>query len=249
MSNILSVKNLSYSKLFKNMSFSIAEKSFNILIGKNGVGKTTLLYSLLGLKSCSGEIKLKYERKDIGIVSDFSEITKENAFSYLLQMLLDLGYDRENASKIIYNVSKKLGIEKILDINKEDLTNEEYLLVLLTHSIIHNPKLVIIDNTLDELTETNKNNFIKYLLDMKITVILVTNDSRYFKYSNKLLIMTPNKMEIVNDSKSISKLESLLIKNNSELPFELELSSKLYSYGVIKEIYSSNSELVNNIWK
>lgn len=249
MGNLLTVKNISYNEIFKNLSFSITEKTFNILVGKNGIGKTTLLYSVVGLLNCGGDIKFKYEKKDIGIISDFSEITKDSAFDYLNDLLLNLNYSEEAAKKTIYSVSKKLCIENLLDKNKNDLNCEQNLLVLLVHTIIHNPKLVIIDNTLDELSETNKMRFINYLLNMDTTVILVTNDSRYFKYSNKLLIMSKSKIEVIKESKSITKLEKILLKNNSELPFSLELSNKLYSYGIVKELYNSNSELVNNIWK
>ena len=249
MGNLLSVKSISYNNIFKDLSFNITEKSFNILVGKNGVGKTTLLYSIIGLLKCSGDIKFKHERKDIGIVSDFSDITRDNAFEYLKEMLVNLNYSDDKAKKTIYNVSKKLGIDNILEVSKDTLTNEEKLLVLLTHAIIHNPKLVIIDNTLDELSETNKLKFINYLISMNTTVILVTNDSRYFKYANKLLVMTKSRIEVVKENRSISKLEKLLVRNNSELPFALDVSNKLYSYGVIKKLYNNNSELVDNIWK
>ena len=72
-------------------------------------------------------------------------------------------------TKLVINeeVSKKLGIDKLLDKSKCDLSDEQRLRVLLTHAIIHNPKLVIIDNTLEELCETNKNKFINYLISMK----------------------------------------------------------------------------------
>ena len=248
MGNILSVKNLSCGDIFKNLSFNIPEQTFNILIGKNSVGKTTLIYSLLGLVKCEGEITFKYGRKSIGCVSDYSEITG-SVFEYLSKPLINLGYSESRIDKTIYSISKKLGITNILDKTNDELTCEERLLVLLTHSVIHNPKLVIIDNTLDELHTSNKIKFINYLRGMKITVILVTNDSRYFKYSTRLLVMTKTKMEIIKDSNSITRLENSLVKNNSELPFSIELSSKLYSYGIVKEIYSNNSELLDNIWK
>lgn len=249
MSNLLSVKDISYNNVFKNLTFNISDKSFNILAGKNSIGKTTLLYSIVGLLNCSGEINFKGKRNDIGFISDFSEITKDTAFNYLKELLINLGYTDEKAKKTIYSVSKKMGIDNMLDVNTNDLSNEERLLVLLAHSVIHNPKLVIIDNTLDELSETNKTRFINYLINMKTTVILVTNDSRYFKYANKILVMNKTKMVIIKESKSINRLEKILVKNNSELPFALELSNKLYSYGVVKKLYNSNSELVNNIWK
>lgn len=249
MVNLLSVKNLSSNDLFTNLSFNIVEKSFNILIGKNGVGKTTLIYSILGLVPCTGKVSFKYKKSDIGCISDFSDIITDNVYDYLEEPLLNLNYSESKAKKTIYSISKKFGIYNLLSREKNELNDEEKLLVLLCHSVIHEPKLVIIDNTLDELKESNKTKFINYLLKSKITVIFVTNDSRYFKYSNKLLVMTKSKIEEIKDSNSINKLEQALVKNNSELPFSLDLSNKLYAYGMVKELYNDNSELVNNLWK
>ena len=61
--------------------------------------------------------------------------------------------------------------------------------------------------------------------------------------------MTKDNIEEIKQSKSISSLEKKLIRNNSELPFCLELSNKLYLYGIIDKLYNTNSELVENIWK
>ena len=249
MVNLLSVKKLKCGSVFNNISFNIAEKTFNILIGKNGVGKTALVYSILGLIKYEGEIIFKYERKDIGCISDFSEIIEDNIFEYLSKPLKNLGYSDDKAKKTTYSVTKKLGINNLLDKSKNELDSEQRLLVLLAHTIIHNPKLVIIDNTLDELHESSKLKFINYLLSMNAAVILITNDSRYFKYAKKLLIMTKSSIEIVKDKISITKLENLLNKNNSELTFSLELSHKLYEYGIIDTLYNDNSELVGHIWK
>ncbi len=249
MVNILSVKNLNCGNIFNNISFNITEKSFNILVGKNGVGKTALIYAILGLTKYQGDINFKYCREDIGCISDFSEIMEDNVFEYLSKPLKNLNYSEEKVKKTVYGITKKLGIEDLLEKNSNELNNEEKLMMLLTHSIIHNPKLVIIDNTLDELHESNKVKFINYLISMNASVILVTNDSRYFKYANKILVMTKSKVEIIREKTSIKKLENLLVKNNSELPFSLELSHKLYAYGVVKELYNNNSELVDNIWK
>ena len=249
MVNLLSVKDLKYKEILDGLSFSIKEDTFNILIGKNGVGKTTLVKAILGLIDYTGDIRFKYKRKDIGVITDFTEITKDTVSDYLLEPLLNLGYTETRAKRVVYTTAKHLGIGTLIERKTNTLTEEEELIVLLVHSIIHKPKLVIIDNTLDILSSHNKKAFINYLKNIKITVIFITNDSRYFKYGNRLLIMTKDNIEEIKQSKSISSLEKKLIRNNSELPFCLELSNKLYLYGIIDKLYNTNSELVENIWK
>lgn len=249
MVNLLRVRDLKYKDILNDLTFSIKEKTFNILIGKNGIGKTTLVKAILGLIDYKGEIDFKYKRKNIGVITDFTEITNEVVFDYLIEPLLNLNYTETRAKRTVYNTIKRLGIESLIEREVNALTEEEKLIVLLTHTIMHKPKLVIIDNTLDILSNHNKKAFINYLRSLKTTVLFITNDSRYFKYANRLLIMTKSNIEEIKQSKSINLLEKKLIRSNSELPFNLELSNKLYLYGIIDKLYSSNSELVENIWK
>ena len=248
MVNLLQVKDLKTGVL-NGLSFSIKEKTFNILVGKNGVGKTTLIKSILGLTNYTGNIEYKYDRSDIGVISDFTYITEKTVFDYLIKLLLNLNYSEERARKAVYNNAKKLGIDHLLEQSSDKLNDEESLMVLLCHTLIHKPKLIIIDNTLDVLSNRSKKLFLSYLFSFKQAVIFVTNDSRYFKYANRLLIMTRSNVQEIKQSKSINSLEKKLLRSNSELPFSIELSSKLYSYGLIDKLYSDNSELVNNIWK
>ena len=248
MVNLLQIKDLKCG-ILNGLSFSIKEKSFNILIGKNGVGKTTLIKSILGLTKYTGEIEFKYERKDIGVISDFTSITGDTVFKYLMQPLLNLNYSEERARKAVYNNAKKLEIDHLLELSGDKLNDEQTLMVLLCHTLIHKPKLIIIDNTLDVLSNRSKKVFLNYLFSFKQTVIFVTNDSRYFKYATRLLVMTRSNVQELKQNKSINSIERKLLRSNSELPFNLELSSKLCSYGIIDKLYNDSSELVNNIWK
>lgn len=46
------------NKIIEDLSFSVDEGDFFLILGKNGVGKSTLLKGILGLKNISsGEIK------------------------------------------------------------------------------------------------------------------------------------------------------------------------------------------------
>lgn len=54
---ILTCENLEISyknnKIIENLSFSVDEGDFFLILGKNGVGKSTLLKGILGLKNIS----------------------------------------------------------------------------------------------------------------------------------------------------------------------------------------------------
>lgn len=249
MGNLLCIKDLNYKNILDNISCNITEKSFNILVGKNGVGKTTLVKCILELIKYKGNINLNIKKEDIGCISDFSCITCDDVYTYLSEPLLNIGYSDDKAKKAIYSIARKLNISSLINKEKKCLNAEQKVLVLIAHAVIHKPQLIIIDNTLEELSYSNRQKLINYLTNINSTVILVTNDSKYFKYANKILLLTPNKIEEIKGNKSIDKLENKLIKSHSELPFNLELSLKLYSYGMLNKLYNTNRELIDEIWK
>ncbi|EGV09820.1 hypothetical protein HMPREF9127_0374 [Parvimonas sp. oral taxon 393 str. F0440] len=50
------------NKIIDNLSFSVDEGDFFLILGKNGVGKSTLMKGILGLKNISsGEIKKNFK--------------------------------------------------------------------------------------------------------------------------------------------------------------------------------------------
>ena len=56
MGNVLEIKNLKYKNVLKNITFSLEENTFNILIGANGSGKTTIVNCIRGLIKYDGNI-------------------------------------------------------------------------------------------------------------------------------------------------------------------------------------------------
>ena len=57
MKNIISVNNLSYKKIFSDISFDIEKGSFTVISGSNNCGKTTLIKLLSGLITTEKMIK------------------------------------------------------------------------------------------------------------------------------------------------------------------------------------------------
>ena len=74
-SGIIEFRNVSYSKnnnlILENISFSLKKNKYNVITGKNGSGKSTILKLIVGLEKIDdGEIfidneKLLYERDEL----------------------------------------------------------------------------------------------------------------------------------------------------------------------------------------
>ena len=56
MSSIIKIQNLYYKDILNDVSFDLEENTFNVLIGPNSSGKTTLVKCILGLIDYNGQI-------------------------------------------------------------------------------------------------------------------------------------------------------------------------------------------------
>lgn len=258
MNLILEIDNLTYKDILKNLSCKIEDKTFNVLLGLNGSGKTTLVKCLAGLLKYEGQIKFFGEvanekniqtiRKQIGFLSSFNTLFDGTALYNITYPLLNLGYSEFEAKKTAYSISKKLDIENLLLKNINDLKLGEKKLISLATILSYNPELVIIDDSLESLSEAKREKVLKYLKSKKITIIYITNKITDLETIDKFLFL--NNKEIIERSlEELLQEEKDLFKGSSNIPFVLDLSNKLKAYEVIKRTFANEDELIEELWK
>jgi len=260
MASVLKIENLKYKDILKDVSFSLIDKSFNILIGSNGSGKTTIVNAIRGLIKFDGDVSI-FDRnikqgnnfdiyKEVGFFLDEDIILEECAFNELLNILKNLDYEEEQAKKKIFDKAKKLNITQLLYKNPKKLFNYEKTLINFLFSIIHNPKLLIIDNDLETLDEKNKQKIFSYIKSQKkLTTLFVANNNEYFYNADNFIFLDEGKIVLECDINELVNNEKKLIKCGSKLPFMIDLSNKLISYELLNSIKTDMEELVNEIWK
>ena len=135
-----------------NVSFSLCEGDIMGFIGPNGAGKTSVIKSILGLyKLSSGNIKIcgyDINNNYVNAIKNVGAII-ENPDMYMYMS----GYDNLMISAYIYNVSKSRVEEviKLVNLDKRiyDKVNTYSLGMRqrlgIAQAIIHNPKLLILD--------------------------------------------------------------------------------------------------------
>ena len=145
--------------------------------------------------------------------------------------------------------TKKLDIESLLQKNVKDLSLSKRKIVLFAQTLVHKPKLIIIDDTFDELDNNYRKKILDFLINTNSTVLFVTNNVEDILLFKKVIII--NKGEIIShtDVKKAIKNEQLFIKNNIKLPFLVELSHKLKDYNLIDDVVLDTKEMVDAIWK
>lgn len=200
----ISFSNISYSynnykKIINNYSLHIKEKSHVLVKGNTGIGKSTLFKMLNhNIDQYTGNIYIG----DINI-KDYSLSTLRNNILYVSQ--------RESIfSDTIYNnitLNRKISVSKLNEvlkitkvdeiINKKELRLDTFLYdsgqnlsggerqrIILARSIIYNPKILILDESLSEVDNITEKEILssidKYLINTTIIYISHSN-TNYFK--------------------------------------------------------------------
>lgn len=263
MNNELIVKNLNYKNLLTDINFTLKESTINIIMGKNGGGKTLLIKSLMGLVDYSGSViingviltkeNIEEYRKQFGVYLGLNSLEEKNVFLNIIDPLINLNYTEELAKKKVYHISKKLGIENLLYKEVSTLSYAQKKVISFVQSIIHEPKFILVDNLFDSLDNYYKDKIISYLNQMKKNkksiIVIITNNSEDLLIADNLLIINNGKISADGEVLELLKDDHLFLKNNIKLPFLIDLSYKLKVYKLIDGLVYNIDEMVDEIWK
>ena len=250
-SGIIEFRNVSYSKnnnlILENISFSLKKNKYNVITGKNGSGKSTILKLIVGLEKIDdGEIfidneKLLYERDELykirkktGIVFQESnehiigETVAESLIFGMENNRIPLEKMKENMSKYI----KLFQLEEIIDKKTVNLSGGEKQKVALAGAVITEPDIILLDEITemwDKITKDKMNGIIENFLRNGKTVVSVTHNSEEIRKSDNVVFITEEKKIITGKFDEISQM---IQKDENE-----EISHKMISeyYADLKE--------------
>lgn len=267
--NIIEAKNLTYKTnkktVFNNFNISIPEGSFVSIAGNNDSGKTALIRLMNGLLPSNNAIvvgmsyindkRIHDHSKEIGSVYGnnlnnflFDDVYKEMAFP-----LENLNIEPTQIEERIIEVAKFFDISDLLDRKVVDLTSLEKQEVLLAIALLHEPKILLLDNPFSMMDRTTKNKIKSKLLKYKekhnLTIVLATNNLEEVLDSDYLYIL--DKGEIVIEGKPLVVLreDKIISRLGLTMPFMVDLSLKLEAYELIDSIELDMEALVNKLWK
>ena len=155
--------------------------------------------------------------------------------------------------KIIIETAKKFSNLSLLDKKIEDLTNSEKQEVQIMISLLHKPKILLLDNCFTMMNKTTKNKILKvlqnYIKEDKLTIILTSTNLEDTLMSNYTYVL--NKGNIIMEGSPISVLreESILNRAGLELPFMIDLSLKLEFYELLETEIIDMDRMIDTLWK
>lgn len=203
------IKNIEFSyeskKVLNNVSAEIYSGEINVIVGANGVGKSTLVKILLGLYSPeSGEIYFnEYNLNQINTRALISYVPqKPYVFSASIKDNILLGDDTitedalysavKDAALQEFLTEHKGGIDYILNENGSNISGGELQRICIARALVRDKPILILDEHTSNVDGINEEAIFNVLknISKKKTIIIIAHKLETMKRADKILYMS-----------------------------------------------------------
>ena len=167
--------------IFKPISFEVNNGDRVAIIGKNGIGKSSVLKLILGEKlQYNGKLKIASDLK-ISYVSQSTEDLKGNLKTYSQDNKIDEG--------IFKAMLVKMGLlQSDFDTNIQNMSEGQKKKVLIAKSISEQANIYIWDEPLNYIDILTREQIEDVILNCNPTIIFVEHDEKFIeKVANKII--------------------------------------------------------------
>ena len=200
----LNIKNLTYSigdkTILDNISFSVSSGDVVAVVGKNGVGKTTLLNNILEKLNKTNEITLVGENPTLGYVPQFRQIDEELPLSAkdFVSLPIQKGFLPWLSKKEKESIKNALSLTNSIKLENKSigtLSGGEKQRVFLAQALVNKPNLLLLDEFTSNLDKTSEVECMTLVKDItkkeNIITLCITHELSLLdeKYVDKILYL------------------------------------------------------------
>jgi len=216
--------------VLRDLSLSVKEGSFYVIIGPNGSGKTTLLKAISGiLKSPPGSVTIfgkpshDYSRRDLARTVALVEQLAPMDFPFTaLEVVLMgraphlgvLGFEQASDLEIAHSALAFTGVDHLAQRKLDQLSGGEQQRVLIARAICQEPKIMLLDEptaSLDLAHQVRVMDLMERLKDEKrVTIVMVSHDVNLAAmYGDELLLLKEGRLVSTGPPEAVLTFETL----------------------------------------
>ena len=204
----------------KGVNFDTRLGELLLIVGPSGCGKTTLLSIIAGtMQFDSGEIEVfenrlhtmnkpaitDFRRRDIGFIfQQFNLIPTLSCLENISVPLLLNGVSRRDAEARSREAMKLVGLESKTREQPTNLSGGQQQRVAIARALVHEPRLIICDEPTSALDKDTGAKIMELLHEVakapNRSVIVVTHDTRIFRYADRMTEMEDGRVQRVHES-------------------------------------------------
>lgn len=244
----------------EKINFKLDKGDFCTVLGNVNKRIVNNLYNL----DKNDFVKINYmsfkniEKKKLGKRINF--ILNENLNLFVCSKVKDeMNFVLENKglsplkiTELIAEYSYKFKIRDFLDCDPTYIGTTNQILLKFVIAFLCEPKVLVLDNILEEMDYKAKKLIIKELKDYVKAgniVLNFTNNIEEALLGNKIILTSKNMITAEGKTLSILNEEKLLKRLGYGQPFNIELCKLLMDYELIDKYYFNYKKLVDKIWK
>lgn len=219
--------NIGKKPIVKNVTLSVPENQFVVLLGPNGSGKSTLLKSVyrtipyesgnvyLGEENCK-QISYRDFAARVAVVSQFSNIAFEFSVEEIVMMgrsphLGIMGREGAEDQRFVEEALKQVGMAAFAKRSFSTLSGGEKQRVLLARAIAQKPQLMILDEPTNHLDIRYQLQVLSIVKKLGISCIAALHDLNLAaQYADKIYLLYAG--QIVAEGKSEDVLTTEMIR-------------------------------------
>ena len=226
-------KNYGNLQVLKNIHLKIEDGDIYGLVGKSGVGKSTLLRCINGLETYqSGSLQVEGEevskkngkalrlfRKQIGMVfQHFSLLERKSVRDNIALPMKCWGISGKESEKEVERLAKIVGLEDKLDVKARNLSGGQKQRVAIARALTLKPKILLCDEATSALDPKTTKDILKLLKkinqEMNITIVMVTHQMSVVReICNKVSILEKGRIVEEGDVASVFARYSKPLQN------------------------------------
>ena len=249
-----------------NLSFEVKEGEIFGLLGENGAGKTTTFRMILNLlEPSSGSITLNNKIIDYRVTDKIGYLTEERSLLLKLTVKELIHYYASLKSMSPDKIDRELdyyldrfGIKEYKNKKIKELSKGNAQKIQFISSIIHKPKLLILDEPFSGLDPINTNLFIEVIKELKEQGTIIIFSSHQMNnvelFCEKLIILSHGKTIVsgyLDEIKNRYKERKIILKANTSIKelSEIKNITKVEKNADHYELYIDDEKYVQDIFK